>query len=121
MSLSCWFSHPFLEVLIFLLYVEGCNENVVARRTAEVSNFLDMLRSASSNGSSRASETVHSEWKVCYAHISSSLFLLFLIFWGIACMFPCNMQRFEALTSCIVVAATCSYSYISGNVKFFGS
>ncbi|XP_023528896.1 uncharacterized protein LOC111791682 [Cucurbita pepo subsp. pepo] len=42
---------------------EGCNENVVARRTAEVSNFLDMLRSASSNGSSRASETVHSEWK----------------------------------------------------------
>ncbi|KAG7017516.1 hypothetical protein SDJN02_19381 [Cucurbita argyrosperma subsp. argyrosperma] len=42
---------------------EGCNENVVARRTAEVSNFLDMLRSASSNGSSRASETAHSEWK----------------------------------------------------------
>lgn len=45
---------------------EGCNENVVARRTAEVSNFLDMLRSASSNDndSSRALETVHPEWKI---------------------------------------------------------
>ncbi|KAA0043794.1 Mitotic checkpoint serine/threonine-protein kinase BUB1, putative isoform 1 [Cucumis melo var. makuwa] len=45
---------------------EGCNDNVVLRRTAEVSNFLDMLRSASSNdnASSRASETGHSEWKM---------------------------------------------------------
>lgn len=46
---------------------EGCNENVIERRTAEVSNFLDMLRSASSNvndSSSKASETVHPEWKV---------------------------------------------------------
>ncbi|XP_038903792.1 uncharacterized protein LOC120090292 [Benincasa hispida] len=45
---------------------EGSSENVVARRTAEVSNFLDMMRSASSNDndSSRASETVHSEWKI---------------------------------------------------------
>lgn len=67
-------------MLIFLLYVEGCNDNVVARRSAEVSNFLDMLRSPSSNdnASSRASETAHSEWKVCYTEISSSLFLLYL-------------------------------------------
>ncbi|KAG7028169.1 hypothetical protein SDJN02_09349 [Cucurbita argyrosperma subsp. argyrosperma] len=45
---------------------EGCNENVLRKRTAEVSNFLDMLRSASGNGndSSRASEMEHHEWKV---------------------------------------------------------
>lgn len=84
MSSSCWLSHPFLEVLIFFfLYVEGCNENVIERRTAEVSNFLDMLRSASSNvndSSSKASETVHPEWKVCYAKMLFSLFLRYLIF-----------------------------------------
>ncbi|XP_023539673.1 uncharacterized protein LOC111800288 isoform X1 [Cucurbita pepo subsp. pepo] len=45
---------------------EGCNENVLRKRTAEVSNFLDMLRSASGNGndSSRASEMEHHEWKM---------------------------------------------------------
>ena len=62
-----------LEVLIFRLCVEGCNENVLRKRTAEVSNFLDMLRSASGNGndSSRASEMEHHEWKVRYTRISS--------------------------------------------------
>ncbi|XP_023005700.1 uncharacterized protein LOC111498625 isoform X2 [Cucurbita maxima] len=45
---------------------EGCNENVIRKRTAEVSNFLDMLRSTSGNGndSSRASEMEHHEWKM---------------------------------------------------------
>lgn len=80
---------------------------MVARRTAEVSNFLDMLRSASSNDndSSRALETVHPEWKVCYAEISSSLFLLstcLSIFVASVdgetlpnalIMFPCNLQK----------------------------
>ncbi|KAG2683136.1 hypothetical protein I3760_10G019100 [Carya illinoinensis] len=45
---------------------EGCNLKVIERRTAEVSYFLDMLRSASTddNEGLNASERSHAEWKL---------------------------------------------------------
>ncbi|KAJ9184595.1 hypothetical protein P3X46_004307 [Hevea brasiliensis] len=45
---------------------EGCAENVIEKRTTEVSNFLDMLRSASvsEHEASKTSQTSHGEWKL---------------------------------------------------------
>ncbi|KDO70663.1 hypothetical protein CISIN_1g006208mg [Citrus sinensis] len=45
---------------------EGCSENVVERKTAEISSFLGMLRSASvkDNEVSKTSEASHGEWKL---------------------------------------------------------
>ncbi|MED6208684.1 hypothetical protein PIB30_047588 [Stylosanthes scabra] len=43
--------------------VEGYKEKLVELKTAEVSNFLDMLRSASSDDSGR-SNTSHADWKL---------------------------------------------------------
>ncbi|CAI0402309.1 unnamed protein product [Linum tenue] len=45
---------------------EACSENLVEKRTADVSNFLDMLRSASSSGKepSKINEPPSGEWKV---------------------------------------------------------
>ncbi|KAK7828532.1 uncharacterized protein LOC111990545 [Quercus suber] len=45
---------------------KGLNEKVIEKRTAEVSNFLDMLRSASVNDNEglKASEKSHAEWKL---------------------------------------------------------
>ncbi|TXG58107.1 hypothetical protein EZV62_015936 [Acer yangbiense] len=46
--------------------IGGFSENVVERKTIEVSNFLDMLRSASVNETeaSKTSEALHGEWKL---------------------------------------------------------
>lgn len=47
----------------------GCNENVIEEKTAEVSNLLDMLRSAcivDDKGLTTCETTSHPEWKVCY-------------------------------------------------------
>lgn len=47
----------------------GCNENEVGEKTAEVSNLLDMLRSASlvnDKGLKTCETTTQPEWKVCY-------------------------------------------------------
>ncbi|KAL0008026.1 hypothetical protein SO802_009528 [Lithocarpus litseifolius] len=45
---------------------KGLNEKVIEKRTAEVSNFLDMLRSTSVNDNEglKASEKSHAEWKL---------------------------------------------------------
>ncbi|XP_015577814.1 uncharacterized protein LOC8259782 isoform X1 [Ricinus communis] len=45
---------------------EGCSENVIDRKTREVSYFLDMLRSASvsEHETSKTGQTSHSEWKL---------------------------------------------------------
>lgn len=45
----------------------GCSESVVEKKTAEVSKFLDMLRSASVDDDevSKTTEGSHGEWKVC--------------------------------------------------------
>ncbi|KAH9737868.1 polyketide cyclase/dehydrase/lipid transport superfamily protein [Citrus sinensis] len=45
---------------------EGCSENVVERKTAEISSFLGMLRSASVKDKevSKTSEASHGEWKL---------------------------------------------------------
>ncbi|TKY53188.1 hypothetical protein E2542_SST24712 [Spatholobus suberectus] len=43
--------------------VEGFRDKLVETKTAEVSNFLDMLRSASSDDSGR-SNTSHTDWKL---------------------------------------------------------
>ncbi|GKV01349.1 hypothetical protein SLEP1_g13905 [Rubroshorea leprosula] len=45
---------------------DGFSENVLKKRTAEVSNFLNMLRSASVNDLelSKTREASHGEWKV---------------------------------------------------------
>ncbi|XP_057743516.1 uncharacterized protein LOC130961581 [Arachis stenosperma] len=43
--------------------VEGYKQKLVEMKTAEVSNFLDMLRSASSDDSGR-SNTSHADWKL---------------------------------------------------------
>ncbi|CAJ1967306.1 unnamed protein product [Sphenostylis stenocarpa] len=43
--------------------VEGCRDQLVETRTAEVSHFLDMLRSVSSDDSGR-SNTSHTDWKL---------------------------------------------------------
>ncbi|KAL4606722.1 hypothetical protein ACB092_09G124100 [Castanea dentata] len=45
---------------------KGLTEKVIEKRTAEVSNFLDMLRSASVNDNEglKASEKSHAEWKL---------------------------------------------------------
>ncbi|KAF2287430.1 hypothetical protein GH714_039877 [Hevea brasiliensis] len=44
----------------------GCAENVIEKRTTELSNFLDMLRSASvsEHEASKTSQTSHGEWKL---------------------------------------------------------
>ncbi|KAI5396187.1 hypothetical protein KIW84_062403 [Lathyrus oleraceus] len=44
---------------------EGYKEKLIERKTAEISNFLDMLRSASDDGG--LSNTPHNDWKVCYS------------------------------------------------------
>lgn len=44
----------------------GPNESVIERRTTEVSNFLDMLRSASVDNTGSKSDTSCPEWKVGY-------------------------------------------------------
>ncbi|KAI5318798.1 hypothetical protein L3X38_038506 [Prunus dulcis] len=47
--------------------IEGCNENVIEEKTAEVSNLLDMLRSAcivDDKGLTTCDTTLHPEWKL---------------------------------------------------------
>ncbi|KAE8125254.1 hypothetical protein FH972_020085 [Carpinus fangiana] len=46
--------------------IKGCDQKVIEKRTAEVSHFLDMLRSVSvsDNEGSKASERSHPEWKL---------------------------------------------------------
>lgn len=45
---------------------EICSEDLVERRTTEVSNFLDMLRTPSMDGHGpKSSHASHGEWKVC--------------------------------------------------------
>ncbi|PKI35289.1 hypothetical protein CRG98_044303, partial [Punica granatum] len=44
--------------------VEECSEALLERRTSEVSNFLEMLRSASGKSDGqKAGEKSHAEWK----------------------------------------------------------
>ncbi|CAN1277749.1 Putative pentatricopeptide repeat-containing protein At5g06400, mitochondrial [Linum perenne] len=45
---------------------EGCSEDLLEKRTGDVSNFLDMLRSASDNGNepSKTNEPPSGDWKV---------------------------------------------------------
>ena len=51
-------------------------EKAVETRAAEVSKFLDMLRSVSSDGSDR-SKPSHPEWKVCYVDCAILFKVLF--------------------------------------------
>lgn len=66
-----------------LLGSTGCSETVIEKRTAELSNFLDMLRSVSENsyeGSKTHDTASHPEWKVWYLLCISLLIFAFFLF-----------------------------------------
>lgn len=71
------FNYISLHLLILYLIYAGNKEEVIETRTSEVSEFLDMLRSASIDDSKK-SKASHTDWKVCY--------LLCLVF-SILCLF----------------------------------
>lgn len=61
----------------FLIFYVGDLGDVVQRRTAEVSNFLQMLRSSLGN-KSEATMThgiSHSDWKVCSLLLCVSIYM----------------------------------------------
>lgn len=64
-----WVLFPYLkERNLYYMLPTGVTEHVIQKRALQVSNFLDMLRSASVDDhkiSSKGNENARGEWKVC--------------------------------------------------------
>ena len=69
---------------------EGFRDKLVENKSAEVSHFLDMLRSASSDDSGR-SYTSHTDWKVRFLLSAFSRSFVFLIYFFFLFM-PCSIH-----------------------------
>lgn len=62
---NCFVCSLCLFFLNLCMVGAGYKDQLVETKTAEVSHFLHMLRSVSSDDSGR-SNTSHTDWKVCY-------------------------------------------------------
>jgi len=59
--------------LLFFLVVGNIGK-VVEKRAMEVSNFLDMLRSASTKDQKAVKNKLYNEWKVILSHLHKNCF-----------------------------------------------